>query len=706
MASSVRSEAEIIRDIESQVQSPGYLFCFCIMVWTDLGIASAEEVLERNPHEHLSNQELSFVLGLMAKSPIILGDPPSQELAAQSMGYTRQLMEELQGAHMRPDFASLPPSPDELESWLHSGPSMVEAIFYGEEGAYPWQYLGLASRRYKRDDHWIRNYLGASLETMVGLASALLDSMSLRSRVPHSDDFESFCSSLLDVFCFSKDDVDLLSSPVESRIFLDRFSLVPGTANQRLTKVGAFNELLARPIIELQGSRYILPLPLNLSRAVYENPYYWMKSDSKYETVANENRGTITEDICEELLVDVFGTQNVHRNVQIRKDGKDITDIDILVVYRNKALIVQAKSKRLTEASKIGDISSLQTDFQKAIQSAYDQAVASYKAVLDGEHHLISADGQVIRCEERVNECFVVCVTADYYPAAILQVESYLHQRPTDPNPVVISLFDLDTIKDFLPAPLEMLYYVRQRSRLFKKIIAISEMDYLGFHMDHGLPTLRQVDLLWPSAAKTVDAELIGRYMEGVGNPKPATVIPKWQTNALRPLIGDLKMSPELGMTDAIFWLYDLLTDLDGGWANKIEESIRRVRGAAHRDGEPHTVSWLPVGQKAGLSLLCYPNAYDMAKHLPVFCKCKKYSTYSNEWLALGFLLGSSASFDLAVYTKGAWEKDPELARASKVILKGGTAIGNNRSISKPRRNDPCPCDSGKKFKKCHGFDP
>lgn len=35
-------------------------------------------------------------------------------------------------------------------------------------------------------------------------------------------------------------------------------------------------------------------------------------------------------------------------------------------------------------------------------------------------------------------------------------------------------------------------------------------------------------------------------------------------------------------------------------------------------------------------------------------------------------------------------------------------AIGLNReeSLSKFKRNDPCPCGSGRKFKKCHGLKP
>ncbi|MEK7690564.1 MAG: SEC-C metal-binding domain-containing protein [Bdellovibrionota bacterium] len=33
----------------------------------------------------------------------------------------------------------------------------------------------------------------------------------------------------------------------------------------------------------------------------------------------------------------------------------------------------------------------------------------------------------------------------------------------------------------------------------------------------------------------------------------------------------------------------------------------------------------------------------------------------------------------------------------------GGTSVVDNSTVSKVGRNDPCPCGSGKKYKKCHG---
>lgn len=47
--------------------------------------------------------------------------------------------------------------------------------------------------------------------------------------------------------------------------------------------------------------------------------------------------------------------------------------------------------------------------------------------------------------------------------------------------------------------------------------------------------------------------------------------------------------------------------------------------------------------------------------------------------------------------------KDPVVVGAGKTRSLGGDTAPTNTDWSTVGRNDPCPCGSGKKFKKCHG---
>ena len=49
-----------------------------------------------------------------------------------------------------------------------------------------------------------------------------------------------------------------------------------------------------------------------------------------------------------DLLEPIFGRSKVYRGVKISKGKVDITDIDVLAISGNKAVIAQCKSKRLT----------------------------------------------------------------------------------------------------------------------------------------------------------------------------------------------------------------------------------------------------------------------------------------------------------------------------------------------------------------------
>ena len=119
------------------------------------------------------------------------------------------------------------------------------------------------------------------------------------------------------------------------------------------------------------------------------------------QMIGFQNRGIATEEIAYELLAQVFGESNVYRGVKIRKGKDDVTDIDVLAVEGSKAVIVQAKSKKLTEESRRGEGKKLKSDFQAAVQDAYNQALVSRKAVLEAGNTLL-VDGKRI---DQVKDC-------------------------------------------------------------------------------------------------------------------------------------------------------------------------------------------------------------------------------------------------------------------------------------------------------------
>jgi hypothetical protein len=118
--------------------------------------------------------------------------------------------------------------------------------------------------------------------------------------------------------------------------------------------------------------------PYSLADALYESPFYWMVGDKAYADEAMQNRGRFTEAFCRDRLELVFGTKCVHTNVDIfESKARKVGEIDVLVLFGDRAVIVQAKSKRLTLESRKGNDGRIRDDFKKSVQDSYDQGLTA-----------------------------------------------------------------------------------------------------------------------------------------------------------------------------------------------------------------------------------------------------------------------------------------------------------------------------------------
>ena len=224
------------------------------------------------------------------------------------------------------------------DDWMDSGRGMVEPIFYGEDGAYDFQFLEMAEKRYRNDKLWIQDHLGTSWESIIEIARQLKGLAQARAgRIHTASTFRAMSSQCLAVFLFSPEDIKNVSQDAVGSL-IDAFALTPGKANEEFHAIGAYNAVHSHPVIRLDGDRIFLPIFFNLAKSIYESPYYWMLRDSKYKETALRNRGNATEEIAFELLARVFSEENVRRGVKIRNQNQDVTDIDVLAVGGNKAI--------------------------------------------------------------------------------------------------------------------------------------------------------------------------------------------------------------------------------------------------------------------------------------------------------------------------------------------------------------------------------
>ncbi len=647
----------------------------------------------------------------MVKQPIRLNLPETEESVQYQRKAARRLLNELHESYSpeRSSFSDFEGNnsdltadvSQEIQRFRASGDHAVETAFYSGSGAYDFQYLDLAAKRYVRDSAWIEQYLGTSLDSIIEIARQLKDQLNSRMvdrRVPAT--FEEACRRALSILCLTPDDLPGADRGSFNAL-IEHFALTPGCVNSGLDSLGAYNQALSHPLIRLSPDRYFLPIYQSLPCSIYESPFYWMLQNPRYKDEGLKNRGDATEELAYDMLSRVFGDQAVFRGLTVSRSGQRVTDIDVLAFAGNKAIVVQAKSKKMTELSRRGDENSVRRDFRDAIQQAYDQGVISSSALLDGDHAFIDDRGQPALVNHKIDDAYILCLTGDYYPAVTDQVDIYLQKQPQDPYPIALSMFDLQVLCFYLDDPFDLLYYLRQRSLHASHFHSDSEIAMLGFHLRHKLYPNAKVSGMFIASGY---AQLIDVHYPIATGHYPIAGVPdrlhhQWRNDQFERLVADVKSSPAAERTDALFFLFDLA----GPGADELFDFISATKWKTRRDGRIHDASLPMMTGDKGVTFVCYPStATDVWARLQAHAIARKYESRADEWLGLGSFANSDRIVDMVWYSKEPWRRDPELeALLAQGILSPGTFVkGRRRKIG---RNERCFCGSGLKFKRCHG---
>jgi hypothetical protein len=702
--SSVRTKGEICADLESLVQETGFLYSLLVMLRHDL-FFDPREAADVDWRSRLSYQEFTFLAGLLVKRPLDLTHPTEDEMQNQ-IRRTYMLFEELHEAHggliMERMADALERAQREglsfeatTQALFGAGEVMTEPIFYSGSGAYDFQYWTLAPRRYELDQEWLRTNRGLDMDVAASITRSIKSLLSpFLDEPPNS--FDAACDAALEMFCISPDEIDD-HDPEEVLAYFSAFSLKPGTANESLTEPGQYNRVDSHPLIALDDGRFFVPVHFNLARSLYESPYYWMLADSGYRNDASSNRGESTEALTAEMLSRVFGESNVFRGVELRRGSTVVGEIDVLASVGRKGLIVQCKSKRLTELARRGDTEQLETDFADAVQAAYEQGVSCRELLRDSTVTAFKEDGEAIRID--FDDAFIACVVSDHYPSLTHQVHAYLQRDANQPYPIALSIFDLEIVCYYLSDPFEFMYYVRQRIDLAEYYRADEEMSLLAYHLKMKLFRVPGPDMVSVTSdmAQLIDANYPAARGERPKTQASSRLFHEWKNEQYDRLVEDLKRSGDPHFVDAVFMLFDF----SGDSMDALVEGMLSAKETSQADGKEHSLATLAEETNAGISFVTRPDDPNaLADKTFLYAQLKKYQTRATEWLGLGSIATGERLADVVVYNRETWKPDPELEKRVEQLLGGGTA---KRLTKKIGRNEPCYCGSGLKFKRCHG---
>ena len=538
-----RSEQDVFRELSALCASKGFIHAIAWICYRDNVIRirgdemSIEDLQPAYSMSRLNRYEISTLIGLMMRSSVDFTLPKSWRMQ-EYIDRSDYLMREMH---------------QQLLDISTAGSRVREAAFYGMESAYYYQLYDLAPEKYAQDTDWLLKNRGIDLE--VGRDICRVCIKSLNENLPElmsnlrETPFDKW-TFLPGVVVSCKKVASDTGHPYDKvKAFFDAFTFPETDRNERFSSLSEFNSAYEYPFIRKSTDEYVLFQIMGLTEAFYEAPYYWMREDQTYRDELARHRGEFTETFAFRRLESVFG-RHVYKNVQIEDSrGNTLGEIDVLVIYGNHAIVLQAKSKRFTIESRKGNDRLIQRDFRSAVQKAVDQAGSCGNLLLnDCSIILRSEGGVIIPLTDSIDSIFSIAVVSDHYPALAHQVHEFLRFSVYDgiSDPLVTDIFTLDIFAEFLDSPLRLLNYLRLRSRIGNRLYTNHEVTALAAHLKNNLWFEDDIDgvLLSDDICSHIDVAMSVRRCNTTGSDTPEGILTWFQGSNFERLISHIQHKP------------------------------------------------------------------------------------------------------------------------------------------------------------------
>lgn len=710
-SSKPRPEQEIFDELAMLAAMPGFAHVvayFCArdnFTWFSDEMR-AEDLQHLYSGSRLIRTEMFTLIGLMARANPDYDAPPpenAESVAAQA----EALLEELHQSLTAPwgaAFKDIAAGGAPVDRWT-SADAMREPIFYGGEAAFSVQNCDFASEKYAADNTWLIKNMGASIDEMIAVARAIGDQhAAMMTEAVQTGQARVGDTRFLAAFTFRLADLmpklDLAPERIDASIAA--FTLKRGNGNMAFKSLHDFNAAIATPIIQVDDDRFILFHFNALADALYESPFYWLGADKAYVDTAMKHRGQFTEAFALRRLSSVFGSSRVYQGVNIdREKGDRVGEIDVLVLFGDRAIVLQAKSKRLTMESRRGNDLKLKVDFKAAIQDSYDQAMCCVAALRDPSLSFSTPDGTLIAIPPNLAQIFPICLVADHYPALAFQTDQFLirQEKPGVLAPLVIDVFTLDVMAEMLSRPLRFLSFLELRSLFGSKISIHHEITLLAYHLKYNLWLDDEFDFIALDDDFTADLEIaMGARRAGLpGKETPAGILTAIAGRHIDTLIETIEADPFGPMIDLVLLLYQL----SGNAMKELADGVDTiVRAARLRGSSDFTMAFAQTGLTLHANARPRPEA---EPRLLAHMTLRKYTQRAAQWFGLCLDPGTG-SIRFGEKITFPWKHDPKIARMAGQLGKPAAPSPiPSRRDAKIGRNALCPCGSGNKFKKCHG---
>lgn len=669
-SNTMRTEQEIFDELEVIAAQEGFWEVVAFFCWKDTFIHFSGERLDAEAfgqafdRTRLCRTELSTLIGLACKSGFSDKQLCSDELKERAE-YVWHLLDELHHSFYPSQNFDCGEFMGELAQNRDKNHIMREAIFYGGDGVFKHQYRDLAKRRYLLDEHWVEVNKGFKIPQAVEVISAIEQIQLEKAKQLVFSAKSGPLPYYLPAFIFTISEVVTRSGLSEEVVeaVIAAFSAKPEEGMKGFKSVDDFNHKNAFPIIKVGEETFVNFQVYSLWEALYESPFFWFNEDKAHKSIASKHRGDFTEDFTAERLVLVFGKENVLTNIDIFDGKGKAGEIDVLVTFGCFAIVVQAKSKKLTIEARKGNSKQLKDDFKKAIQDAYDQAYLCSQLLQKKGYIFKDEFGKEVNIQSNFKTIFPVCIVSNHFPALAAQAWHFLKYKTTNviKRPYVMDLFLMDIITEMLPSPLWVIDYLNKRSDYGDSIFSNHELVIFSTYIKQNLYFEKDLTLVMLDDDISADLELaMLARRDGYDGPKtPEGFLTFHRKSHVGRIIDDIEFSADYCLQKLGLHLLSMSGDNIDLLNKKISWMIAQFK----KDHNHRDISLCFLEKKTGLTVHCNEDNNDTAyKKLLTHCEMRKYTCKAESWVGCCFS-PTKDKLRFALYHEGKWSQSDEMDR-------------------------------------------
>ena len=257
-----------------------------------------------------------------------------------------------------------------------------------------------------------------------------------------------------------------LEREVASRL-LD--SLATPLGSQQLTDLAMSNRLRQFPVVKLLDGTFIWASPQDCLHEVLEwaDLYFTQRGETGLRNRLSRARAATTERLTAQALADVYGEDRVIRNLEYGEADGSWVETDAVVDLGAAAVIVEAKSQRITPQGRSATAGRVRTKVEEFLVRPLSQTSRASRALLEGREVRARQTGVRRPKPAVVRRLIVNLDRVDPFVTHARELVTGATRETRDhleTDAWIVSLADLLAVTHLLPTPVELWGYHGKRS--------------------------------------------------------------------------------------------------------------------------------------------------------------------------------------------------------------------------------------------------